>query len=758
MQVNTDFYTADDTRLNGEWVAAKAINGTNYDLSKPLDKSITFCSSTENSPLLNVQYHACTTSNSYTRQTSVKGKHVIAHEIYDYITEIQKNSVNLGLAWTAQDSSYVLNSSYEIYKRRWANDRDIAVDFKIKPMMKYPYNCGALIANIQGFEIYTNPEDESGGQWIYSTNFSYDIDEYNDYRLNMGSNDNINHQTIGAYITKITLKWQRNSQIFNYPYFGYFNVDNQYMIQHLMRYHSNHTINEESSEHIDLMCYYYGDIIYGNFNSANGVSLFDGTNFIATENDFSAFNSSFIGAKIRYTLPEEELLPFPTYSRQYNSTTNTYYTNAGSWGYGIDVTQFSTDNLMKYVSTFGLPFMRDHSSSHTTAQFQQNGYIPITNNGLYNGKYMKYSDLMNKPENLRTPDEQQVYQKYSTGNGNLPFNYGSPNPNNPTPVNPNTDTKNIEIVTPNLTTTSVFNSTYAVTYTDLDALRSYLWNSDNNIFDRIVENTKLFNKPLDALISIMLFPFDVRRKSGAGATTQNIVFGRTALEGVQGVKLPQNANAIFDLGNATLYPQFQDFRDYEPYTTATLYIPYCAPVKISPSIFSDKTLRVKLVVDYITGDCVGVVYCEGIPVAFSNGKCGINIPVSAADFSRYDQKVVNDVLSIGKDITNGDIGTGTASTTLDFLQSFNRADILTKGSASSAVSTRLPQMCYLEIERVQTSAFENYGNTIGFACDIYTTIGNKSGLIVCDNPIINISCLDVEKQEIATMLQNGIYV
>lgn len=758
MQVNNDFYPVESEYLDAKFNISKSLTPNNYNINSPLDKSITFCSSVENNPLLKRENSIVVLEGYEDNATSFHGKPIFKQKYTQHRTVVDKEVVNLALTFTyLNDNSVTLskNYSYEIYKQRWQSDFETSYQVATNPIISYAWDSGALNPNIYVAEYYIDTTDVSGGTWVYSERRIFTIDNFLTYASNIHANDVASHTVLCAFVTQIRFEYiKSNSEGGNYGgLISFFDMDIQ-----TFAFYNAHTENGETviDDIVTRNAYYYGDLLYGRFGGANGFRVYDGDATIPISHLNFASIDYLRGAIYRSYFDDETLIPIISDRTQ---IAGAYVTRCGDYSYGVPVENFTLERLAKMTATYGLPFFTDYSSwyGYSEAYFKQYGYLPIIENGYYNGKYIKYSDIANTPDNLLNPQQKNAKTNYFSKDGNYPYIHGNPNPSSESTIDKNPKTKEIDLEPPKLTTTSIFNSTYAMTATGIDDLSHYLWNSDNNIFDRIVENAKLYNKPMDALVNIMLFPFDVRAKSGA-TTAQNIKFGRTELENVQGVKLPRNANAIFDLGSCTLYPKFKDFRDYEPYTTATLYIPYCAPVKISPSMFSNKTIRVKLVVDFLTGECVGVVFCENVAVEYSNGKCGINIPVSAGDNSRNDMKVVNDIYSVGKSIASGKVDTNAVFDAFDALQSFGDIDILQKGCASSSVSTRLPQKCYLEVSRVKTSAFENYGNTRGFACNIYTQVGNNSGLVVVENPKIDVSCLDVEKQEIATLLQNGIFV
>ena len=135
----------------------------------------------------------------------------------------------------------------------------------------------------------------------------------------------------------------------------------------------------------------------------------------------------------------------------------------------------------------------------------------------------------------------------------------------------NVYTTSIELTVPTLTGTGVFNRCYVLDGNSVNDLCDYLYNADDSIFNEVVDGVLTRGNPIESLIDLRLYPFDVRQFTGAG-TAQKIKFGRTVTE-VIGIKLPHNANAVISLGSAVVPREYTNFIDYM--TQAQLYIPFC---------------------------------------------------------------------------------------------------------------------------------------------------------------------------------------
>lgn len=760
MEVNREFYETDITELNGEYETAKQINPDNYHLYTPLDLSDTFATSTNAFTRWRYSYGKNGNQWDYSvgNNASLKGINYNAplDTLMDFDYHETGGSVNLALVdCRSDDTQAYISENYKIYRQSWGGDAFSNVTNQ-RPIIKYPLNIGALMPTAAFVEFYHNPNDSDGGYYTQNwtvigyTNIANFLAKFGQYA------DTASHVRDEAFLTRLNVKYIRNTDKNNNRiYLGYITLDRRdFPIASVERYQYD-GIAFEYAENFTV--YNYATLAgKGGQITNQGIYLYDGTIWAQTQKQMTMGNSNFNGGALYpcAIFPiEEEFIPATFERVQYEGHT---ITKATSYVFGVDCEYLTAGDICAPVMCLGLP-MIDHPgySTYNDTHFATNGYLPIPDeDGIFHGDFQKYKDINDIPAELRTAAQNKALTGYNSGDGNFPYNNGNQNPN----VKPDTNDKITEtgIDETQISTVSVFNTSYAMTNAQIMDFRNYLWNSDDNIFNRIIDNAKYYNKPMDAVVNLMLFPFDVRKQI-TGGTIQNIVFGRTELEGVQGVAIPDNVKTIIDMGHANLTQKFKDFRDYAPYTTAQLYVPYCQPVKLDMSVYMGHKIGVKMVVDYTTGDATGVIYCDGVAVDYTNGKIGVYISMSGADTSRKDAKVVNDTLGAVSSIAGKD-AIGAVTNIFDAVQNFGDIDIMRRGSQSSGVSTHLPQYCYILVERSNVDIISGYGDSIGYACNDYKDIASLSGFAVIENPnLTGITATEQEKAEILNLMQSGIF-
>lgn len=414
------------------------------------------------------------------------------------------------------------------------------------------------------------------------------------------------------------------------------------------------------------------------------------------------------------------------------------------------------------------------------------GYLPVFNYSIENihklysrmGTYYTFSENLAKEENLNQngiycgiiSDDGKITGKYSEGAENakqIQTTWDNPTDWQDNPFNgisntdPNNYTDKIDLNKPTLSNVNIFNRSFAVNANTVKNLADFLWNADETKFQEIVKGLALMGEnPMNGIIDLRLFPFNVALKNLA-TQAEPIVIGRTNT-GVNGIKLTENVNSLIDLGECTFFPKFKNFLDYEPYTTAQLYIPYIGVVPVSTAEFMGHRISVKMIVDYTTGAGTAIVLKDDIPFIYRNGVVGVSIPMTGNDSASYANTVIGNVVggAVGgvSSIASGNIG-GVVSSAEKLYSGFTTGTNYQEASASSpSVATWQPQKCYFIIDRPILNVPDNYGRTIGYACEKTGKLSDFKGFTVVSNPEISFKCTDTEKTMLSQLLESGVFV
>ena len=379
----------------------------------------------------------------------------------------------------------------------------------------------------------------------------------------------------------------------------------------------------------------------------------------------------------------------------------------------------------------------------------ENIYCPIIVDGLITGEYVKGK----KCNELQQKDWTSDIREKSGFTGIES-------------IDPTEYTHKISLSTPKIKSEGKFNTLYALSESEINSLSDELWSADENKLNQIINGLLLMGEnPLNCIVSLQLFPFDITSK--AGTTTQGrITLGATQMD-TTGAKV-KNLNSVIDLGSVKLWRYFENFLDYEPYSTATLYIPYCGSVQLSLNDTIGKTISVKLIVDYNSGICTAVVFSDGIPIVYKNGVIGQQISVTGTDNATMASNAISSSLNMLNSATNFIAGGKDVSSTIQnsanllasgFDYSAMRTIYQTQGANSSQINMYQPQKPHIIINLAEFDVADDFGKFHGFRCDFYDFINSLNGYVETDTPILtNINATEDEKNIIIELMRGGFYV
>ena len=464
------------------------------------------------------------------------------------------------------------------------------------------------------------------------------------------------------------------------------------------------------------------------------------------------------------------LNPSETAKRLYSvtdSNDNVYY----FYGYCLQVTGGSLTNFFNAMeqraATYGIIVKTNlrndgevvaYDLSHLSTETDI--IIPIMqDNGLFNGE-----NVIDGADSVGTNVDKIV-----AGGINGIFNYGADSDDNN--IDPSVYTDRIDLTTPQLTAMDIFNRSFALNKSQVDQFANFIWNANDSIFQEVVDGLALMGEnPINGVIDLRLYPFDVGALSG-GLTSQ-IKIGRTNT-GISGYRLTENSAAVINLGSVKFFPTFKEtapFLDYEPYTTAELYIPFIGKIPISTAQFVGHTISVKMIVDFITGAGTAVVFCDYIPVIYQQGVVGVSIPITGDNAAAYAQSVIGNVVQgaqslagITASVAKGDVG-GAIGNSVNYAMSTYQAMstptmFQTAGASSPQCALYQPMKPYFVVYRPKPKDVNIYGHTVGYATQKTVAVGAVQGYAEFGNvDTTGINATAEELAEIKQLLERGVYV
>lgn len=264
-----------------------------------------------------------------------------------------------------------------------------------------------------------------------------------------------------------------------------------------------------------------------------------------------------------------------------------------------------------------------------------------------------------------------------------------------------------------------FNSMYALTRSEVNSLLTEL--NTSTFIDNI---QLLFETPVENLVSLRCYPFDVKTRAPA-AVDGGIIVNVVTLE-TNGAFLGYVTQPMISLGSLTVPARFGNFLDYAPFTKVEMYLPYIGFVNLDTNEVMGKTLSIKYAVDYMTGMGTAFVTADGVMIYTGEGKIGVDVTLggrNAAEIAKNNLmtgiNTAGGIASTAAAIGTGGVAAGAmvglktlASTTASAIQG-NQGHV-TKGSmGSSANGFYAPQNAYLIITRPTPAEPATYASQYG---------------------------------------------
>ena len=300
----------------------------------------------------------------------------------------------------------------------------------------------------------------------------------------------------------------------------------------------------------------------------------------------------------------------------------------GVFWYTIPYSQANYDKIMKIAALFGCFFTPTTKYTFNYDMLDNDLYLPILDeHGVAHGQYTRGADNANNP----------LY----TVNSIRDIDYDPDIP--PTPIDPNTYSNTTNWNTVNFQ--SAFCKRYELTAAQVGQLAAELWAAQATKpadidYQNFAIDEYLTNNPIDTIVSLKYFPCVVETAANPAVVHLGKYQTNIAANAIS------HTVKVIDFDPIDVWEHFGDYRDYEPYTTLQMYIPFCGTVSIPTAEAMGKWVSVKLCIDINTGACAGYVIVSnsgsgGICVATATGTASIDIPVSGLQSANLSQAIFN---------------------------------------------------------------------------------------------------------------------
>jgi hypothetical protein len=241
--------------------------------------------------------------------------------------------------------------------------------------------------------------------------------------------------------------------------------------------------------------------------------------------------------------------------------------------------------------------------------------------------------------------------------------------------------------------------------------------------------------------------------------------------GATELKMPTIPNQFmqFDCGTIEIPREYHDFRDYEPYTRLSLFLPFVGDVNISTNdCTTPHKIHVIYNIDFLSGvACAEVLIDEDVRYAYQAAMCAA-IPVTSSDASRLLASLIGAAVgAVGGGVMGGIVG-GTAGSRMAArsliggvseaaLSPVNGIQIQRTGSISANTGLLGEMKPYVLVTRPISVVADQYKSLIGQPYQLDGTLGSQKGFVkVREVHLDGITATEAEKTEIEQLLKEGV--
>lgn len=334
-----------------------------------------------------------------------------------------------------------------------------------------------------------------------------------------------------------------------------------------------------------------------------------------------------------------------------------------------------------------------------------------------------------------SPDPYDGGGDTTPGGGDGDFDGSSDNINIPaTPASSATDTGFITLFNPSPT--------------DLKALATYMWS--NPLFD-LSAWKKIFADPMGAILGLSIVPVNIPTSGSSPVTVGNISTGIN-------IPVVSEQYVTVDCGSINVKEYWGAYLDYEPYTKAELYLPYCGIHPIATDDIMGKTVNVVYHVDIMSGACCAYVKCGGSILYTFIGQCSSSIPITGDNWTNVINGVLSAAVSVGSMVASEGATAGREIPKLAANVINNSKPSIAKSGAMGGTGGMLAyQKPYLIITRPRQALPQNQNKFEGYPSFMTSTIGALAGYTEIESVHLEgINATESELKEIEELLKSGV--
>ena len=328
--------------------------------------------------------------------------------------------------------------------------------------------------------------------------------------------------------------------------------------------------------------------------------------------------------------------------------------------------------------------------------------------------------------------------------------------------------------------TSPFVAMYLLSRTQILNIAGLFYTDNTSLLDNIKAGLELFGaSPYEAVVGVNWFPFNV---SLACTTVSQpyIYFGSYKYDQITVDRIETLEGAYIDAGTVTVNAPFGSYRDFEPYSELSVWLPYHGWEKLEIKKYINRSVNIRYYVDITTCTAIIALVVDNHLCDQFSCNIGVQLPLCGNNLSEYANNMIKSILTsaattvggaatgammgggVPGAIIGGGLGlaAGVAKGTFEMAQKPKPKDMaVTKGAFAAGAGSYMPQYVRFRIDTHDIIEPENLTELYGRPSSSSGPVSSFSGFLKVNTIKLNTGRMtDAEVSEITSLLESGIYV
>ena len=241
-------------------------------------------------------------------------------------------------------------------------------------------------------------------------------------------------------------------------------------------------------------------------------------------------------------------------------------------------------------------------------------------------------------------------------------------------------------------TRNIFSQLYLCNTGGLYEISNALFDYDvttlSGLWEDIKKGVEMYgSNPIEVVQGLRFYPVDLSQYFTSISPQQYIYFGAYKLEMQNAVQKVIYCNGYIDLGSLDIKRSFNDWRDFEPYTKLSIYLPYVGTFPLDVKKYYGKNVLIRYFIDLRTGACTACLIADGVLLDWFDGVIGTDMPITLTDYSSYAQSQLNIImrnagLGIAAEGVTGNVGVKSIKAAMTYTDNANAAQSKAIANAS----------------------------------------------------------------------------